>query len=197
MTILFLVVSQQISHYTLIFFISHHSTYVFLISFFFLHIINQMPFVFPRYFLAICKLYSDSSFCPSSKASSRTVFSSSNNYSQVWLCDTLRWVSCLIKQDITILKFGDPVQDWIFVFPLSRDNLNLFPELGASLNTYGHKDKLCSGNILKVKWLIRGRMNCMSICCCCLVGKLYPTLATPWTVAHQAPLSIGFPRPEY
>ena len=25
----------------------------------------------------------------------------------------------------------------------------------------------------------------------------YPTLATPWTVAHQAPLSIGFPRQEY
>ena len=155
-----------------------------------------MPFVFPRHFLAICKLYSDSSFCPSSKASSRTVFSSSNNYSQVWLCDTLRWVSCLIKQDITILKFGDPVQDWIFVFPLSRDNLNLFPELGVSLNTYGHKDKLCSGNILKVKWLTRGRMNCTSICCG-LVGKLYSTLATAWTVAHQAPLSMGFPRPEY
>ena len=26
---------------------------------------------------------------------------------------------------------------------------------------------------------------------------LYPTLATPWTVAHQAPLSMGFPRQEY
>ena len=35
------------------------------------------------------KRYSDSSFCPSSKASSRTVFPSSNNYSQVWLCDML------------------------------------------------------------------------------------------------------------
>ena len=31
----------------------------------------------------------------------------------------------------------------------------------------------------------------------CLVAKSYPTLATPWTVAYQAPLSMGFPRQEY
>ena len=30
-----------------------------------------------------------------------------------------------------------------------------------------------------------------------LVTKLCPTLANPWTVAHQAPLSMGFPRQEY
>ena len=30
-----------------------------------------------------------------------------------------------------------------------------------------------------------------------LIAKLYPTLATPWTVAHQDPLSMGFPRQEY
>ena len=30
-----------------------------------------------------------------------------------------------------------------------------------------------------------------------LVAKLCPTLATPWTVACQAPLSIGFSRQEY
>ena len=29
-----------------------------------------------------------------------------------------------------------------------------------------------------------------------LVAKLCPTLATPWTVARQAPLSVGFPRQE-
>ena len=33
--------------------------------------------------------------------------------------------------------------------------------------------------------------------CCCLVAKSYPSLATPWTVAHQAPLSTGFSRQEY
>ena len=27
--------------------------------------------------------------------------------------------------------------------------------------------------------------------------KSYPTLAIPWTVAHQAPLSMGFSRQEY
>ena len=30
-----------------------------------------------------------------------------------------------------------------------------------------------------------------------LVAKLCPTLATPWTVAHQAPLSMGLSRQEY
>ena len=29
------------------------------------------------------------------------------------------------------------------------------------------------------------------------VTKLCPTLATPWTVAHQAPLPMGFSRQEY
>ena len=38
--------------------------------------------------------------------------------------------------------------------------------------------------------------SCVSNCCC-LVAKLCPALATPWTVAHQAPLSMGFPRQEY
>ena len=30
-----------------------------------------------------------------------------------------------------------------------------------------------------------------------LVGKSGPTLVTPWTVAHQAPLSMGLSRQEY
>ena len=30
-----------------------------------------------------------------------------------------------------------------------------------------------------------------------LVAKSCLTLPTPWTVAHQAPLSMGFPRKEY
>ena len=30
-----------------------------------------------------------------------------------------------------------------------------------------------------------------------LVAKLCPTLVTPWTVAHQAPLSMGLSRQEY
>ena len=30
-----------------------------------------------------------------------------------------------------------------------------------------------------------------------LVTKSCLTLATPWTIAHQAPLSMGFPRQEY
>ena len=30
-----------------------------------------------------------------------------------------------------------------------------------------------------------------------LVAKSCPTLVTPWTVARQAPLFMGFPRQEY
>ena len=30
-----------------------------------------------------------------------------------------------------------------------------------------------------------------------LVIKLCPDLVTPWSVAHQAPLSMGFPKQEY
>ena len=30
-----------------------------------------------------------------------------------------------------------------------------------------------------------------------LVAKSHPILETPWTVAHQAPLSVGFSRQEY
>ena len=30
-----------------------------------------------------------------------------------------------------------------------------------------------------------------------LFAKSCPTLVTPWTVAHQAPLSVGFSRQEY
>ena len=32
---------------------------------------------------------------------------------------------------------------------------------------------------------------------CCLVAKSCPTLVTPWTLAHWAPLSVGFPGQEY
>ena len=34
-------------------------------------------------------------------------------------------------------------------------------------------------------------------CCCCLGAKSCPSFATPWTIAHQAPLSMEFPRQEY
>ena len=33
--------------------------------------------------------------------------------------------------------------------------------------------------------------------CWCLVIKLFQIFVSPWTVAHQAPLSMGFPRQEY
>ena len=40
-------------------------------------------------------------------------------------------------------------------------------------------------------------LNFIYIRCCCLVIKSCPTLLYPWTVAHQASLSMGFPGQEY
>ena len=34
-------------------------------------------------------------------------------------------------------------------------------------------------------------------CCCSSVAVVPDFFATPWTVAHQDPLSMGFPRQEY
>ena len=36
-----------------------------------------------------------------------------------------------------------------------------------------------------------------SVCVCVLVAQSCSTLATPWTVAHQSPLSMEFSRQEY
>ena len=38
---------------------------------------------------------------------------------------------------------------------------------------------------------------CVCVCVCVLVTQSCPTLYDPWTVAHQAPLSMGFSRQEY
>ena len=37
----------------------------------------------------------------------------------------------------------------------------------------------------------------MSICVCVCTLMFFSDSATPWTVAHQAPLSMAFPRQEY
>ena len=33
--------------------------------------------------------------------------------------------------------------------------------------------------------------------CCCLVEVMSDSFEIPWTVARQAPLSLGFPRQQY
>ena len=40
-------------------------------------------------------------------------------------------------------------------------------------------------------------LQCMKVKSESEVAQLCPTLSTPWTAAHQAPLSIGFSRQEY
>ena len=43
---------------------------------------------------------------------------------------------------------------------------------------------------------VDGRV-CVCVCVCVLVAQSCPTLCDPWTVAHQAPLSVGSSRLEY
>ena len=38
---------------------------------------------------------------------------------------------------------------------------------------------------------------CLGICYCLVAKSCLTLFANPWTVAHQAPLSMGFPRQEY
>jgi len=38
---------------------------------------------------------------------------------------------------------------------------------------------------------------CVCVCVCVLALSQVRLFATPWTVARQAPLSMGFPRQEY
>ena len=51
------------------------------------------------------------------------------------------------------------------------------------------------GGLMFVTLVLAWYLACSSSCC--LVTEFCPTLATPWTVALQAPLSVGFPRQEY
>ena len=46
--------------------------------------------------------------------------------------------------------------------------------------------------------LLRSDLSSPDICiCCCACVQSSLTLHDPWTIAHQAPLSMGFPRQEY
>ena len=40
-------------------------------------------------------------------------------------------------------------------------------------------------------------VSCCCCCCCCLVLSRVRLSAAPWTVTHQAPLSMEFSRQEY
>ena len=50
-------------------------------------------------------------------------------------------------------------------------------------------------NIVFIWWFSLLIFNLIIVICS--VAKSCPTLVTPWSVAHQVPLSMGFPRQEY
>ena len=75
-------------------------------------------------------------------------------------------------------KVSNQIPVWFQVW-----NHFLFPEVV----------KIC----LKVFFKFKCVCVCVCVYICGLVAKSCPVLATPWTVARQAPLSMGFSRQEY
>ena len=84
------------------------------------------------------------------------------------LCDSVEWTVCGILQ-VRILEWA---------FPFSR---------GPSQPR----------NQTQVSWFAGGFFTSWATREARLVTKSYPTLMIPWTVACQAPLSMGFSRQEY
>ena len=56
---------------------------------------------------------------------------------------------------------------------------------------------VCAPLELRERESVRMCVYVYACVCVCLVSKSCTTPATPWTIAHQAPLSMGFPRQEY
>ena len=71
-----------------------------------------------------------------------------------------------------------------------------------ALYTQEYKTYPCYENLVGRYGLVKSlTRNCaidnnIKYCCYCLLAK-FGSFMTPWTVAHQAPLSMGFPRLEY
>ena len=87
-------------------------------------------------------------------------------------------------------KTLEPMPHFVF-----QHHLLTWPTLPKSLFSYSITHVSKTNSMDKVAKLL-GR-NHQADCCCCLVTQSCPTLVMPWTVAHQAPLSMGFSRQEY
>ena len=85
---------------------------------------------------------------------------------------------CLIQKS----HFAEPLLPLIVSEPLSSG------EVASSGGTAAHSSPVWTGLSANLSY---------AICCRCLAAKSRPTLTNPWTVARQAPLSMGFPSQEY
>ena len=90
-----------------------------------------------------------------------------------------------------------------------KNNFSSRKQIKLSQTTFTKHHALCSQEKVQRKVEMRYSQTCKLILgmmmfsrdlserYCCLVSKSCLTLATSWTVALQAPLSMGFPRQEY
>ena len=76
---------------------------------------------------------------------------------------------------------GLPLDFWLWL--LSRQQCHLLHQC-----TFTQKEKLGNEEILR---------NCIIYAFVVVVQSLSDSFTTPWTVTHQAPLSMEFPRQEY
>ena len=84
------------------------------------------------------------------------------------------------------------LSETIFFYTLSASSVSLF-SLAAN---YFSSDELCSSCCFYLPEL-RGLTKVVYVSAlCCVLSHVWLSV-TPWTVAHQAPLSMGFSRQEY
>ena len=107
-----------------------------------------------------------------------------------WLC-----IICRIKFSLRSLEFKDPVRRTHLPQYLSvNSGILLSGEARQTASTgllAAFPCTFCSFSHSPVYW------DLIPLCVCVRVLSIVQLFATPWTVAHQAPLSMGFSRQEH
>ena len=85
----------------------------------------------------------------------------------------------------------------IFLFYMEVQSINNVVIASGGKQIHIHTSILPQTPSLPGCHIILSRVPCVYSCCCFKSLSRVRLFATPWTVAHQAPLSMGFPRQEY
>ena len=88
-----------------------------------------------------------------------------------------------------------------FLIPLNIFKLELFLQIACSVPVWWTNVESVVSEI-EMKWECKNISPfldmCVCVCVCvCVYVSHVPLFMTPWTVAHQAPLSMEFSRQEY
>ena len=102
---------------------------------------------------------------------------------------------CLLQACQALLSMEFSKQEYWSGLPCPPPEDLPIPRIEST--SLGHSElRSCSSNILGVS-VGCFQMKLIFKSVCVLVSHLFQFFLTPWTVAHQAPLSMGFPKQEY